>query len=133
MEAGRTPELIVVDEPVTINGWSPRNYEPEFMGQITLEQALSHAIYTVAARLADQVGRTNVAATARRLGIVSTVNTDPAMALGTTLVSPLEMAQAYDAFGNGGYRAAAYGIERIRTTGGQVDYPRKAIAPAQAI
>src|SRR3569833_2274065 len=132
MEAGRTPELIVVDEPVTINGWSPRNYEPEFMGQITLEQALAHSINTVAARLADQVGRVNVAATARRLGIVSSVNTDPAMALGTTLVTPLEMAQAYDAFGNGGYRVAAYGIARIRTIGGQVLYQRKPLAPAQA-
>ncbi len=133
MEAGRTPDVQVVDEPVTINGWSPRNFEPEFLGPITLEQALAHSINTVAARLADEVGRENVAATARRLGIVSTVNTDPAMALGTTLVSPLEMAQAYDAFGNGGYRVAAYGIERIRTAGGQVLFQRRAPAPAQAI
>ena len=133
MEAGRTPDLQVVDEPVTINGWSPRNFEPEFMGQITLEQALAHSVNTVAARLADEVGRENVAATARRLGIVSTVNTDPAMALGTTLVSPLEMAQAYDAFGNGGYRVAAYGIERIRTAGGQVLFQRRAPAPVQAV
>ena len=133
MEAGQTPDALVVDEPVTINGWTPRNYEDEFLGQITLEQALAHSINTVAARLADQVGRTNVAATARRLGIVSSVNTDPAMALGTTLVSPLEMAQAYDAFGNGGYRVSAYGVERIRTTGGKVLYQRKAVAPAQVI
>jgi penicillin-binding protein 1A len=133
MEAGRTPDVMVVDEPVTINGWSPRNFEPEFLGQITLEQALAHSINTVAARLADEVGRDNVAAVARRLGIVSQVNTDPAMALGTTLVTPLEMAQAYDAFGNGGYRVAAYGIERIRTAGGQVLFQRRAPAPAQAI
>jgi penicillin-binding protein 1A len=133
MEAGRTPDLQVVDEPVTINGWSPRNFEPEFMGQITLEQALAHSINTVAARLADEVGRENVAATAHRMGIVSTVNTDPAMALGTTLVTPLEMAQAYDTFGNGGYRVAAYGIERIRTAGGQVLFQRRAPAPAQAV
>src|SRR5437899_3115868 len=133
MEAGQTPDLMVVDEPVTINGWSPRNFEPEFMGEVTLEQALAHSINTVAARLADEVGRENVAAVAHRLGIVSQVNTDPAMALGTTLVTPLEMAQAYDAFGNGGYRVAAYGIERIRTTGGQVLFQRRAPAPAQAI
>jgi penicillin-binding protein 1A len=55
------------------------------------------------------------------------------MALGTTLVTPLEMAQAYDAFGNGGYRIAAYGIERIRTNGGQVLFQHKAPAYAQAI
>jgi penicillin-binding protein 1A len=133
MEAGRTPDLMVVDEPVTINGWSPRNSEPEFRGPITLEMALAHSINTVAARLADEVGRENVAAVAHRLGIVSQINTDPAMALGTTLVTPLEMAQAYDAFGNGGYRVAAYGIERIRTAGGQVLFQHRSAPPAQAV
>ncbi|MGZ6015850.1 MAG: transglycosylase domain-containing protein, partial [Phenylobacterium sp.] len=122
MESGRTPDLIVVDEPVTINGWSPRNSEPDFMGSITLETALAHSVNTVAARLADEVGRDNVAAVAHRMGITSQINTDPAMALGTSLVTPLEMAQAYDAFANGGYAVKAYGIERIRTASGRVLY-----------
>ena len=133
MEAGRTPDTVVTDEPVTINGWSPRNYEPGFRGPLSLEQALAHSVNTVAARLADEVGRTNVAGAARRAGIVSVVNTDPAMALGTTLVTPLEMTQAYAAFANGGDRVAAYGLERIRTTGGQVLYQRKPTPPAPAI
>jgi penicillin-binding protein 1A len=133
MEAGRSPDLIVVDEPVTINGWSPRNFEPEFMGSITMETALAHSINTVAARLADEVGRDNVAAVAHRMGIVSQVNTDPAMALGTTLVTPLEMAQAYDTFGNGGYRMSAYGIERIRTVSGQVLFQHKVQLGTQAV
>ena len=124
---------MVVDEPVTINGWSPRNFEPEFMGPVTLEQALAHSINTVAARLADEVGRENVAALAHRMGIVSQVNTDPAMALGTTLVTPIEMAQAYDTFANGGYRIQAYGIERIRTAGGQVLFQHKAPLATPAI
>jgi penicillin-binding protein 1A len=126
LEAGRTPDTMVVDEPVTIDGWSPRNFEPEFLGPITLQKALAQSINTVAARMADEVGRPNVAATAHRLGIVSQVNVDPAMALGTTLVSPLEVAQAYAPLSNGGYRAQAYGIERIRTAGGQVLYQHKA-------
>ena len=125
MEAGRTPDLMVVDEPVTINGWSPRNFEPEFLGPITMEQALAHSINTVAARLADEIGRDNVAATAHRLGISGQLNTDPAMALGTNLVTPLEMAAAYDAFGNGGWRVAPYGVERIRTASGQVLFAHK--------
>jgi penicillin-binding protein 1A len=133
LEAGRTPETMVTDEPVTINGWSPRNYEPQFLGPLSLEQALAHSINTVAVRLADEVGRPNVAAAARRTGIVSVVNTDPAMALGTTLVTPLEMTQAYATFANGGDRVAAYGLERIRTAGGQVLYQRKPVAPAPAV
>ena len=118
LEAGRTPDMMVVDEPVTIGAWAPHNYEDGYLGPITLEQALAHSINTVAARLADEVGRNAVAATAKRLGIASPINTDPAMALGTTLVTPLEMAQAYAAFSNGGNRVSAYGIERIRTAGG---------------
>jgi len=133
LEAGMTPDAPVVDEPVLIGTWSPRNYEDGFLGPITLEQALTHSINTVAARLADQLGRPAVAATARRLGIASPINPDPAMALGTTLVSPLEMAQAYAAFANGGRRVSAYGIERIRTTGGVVVWRRPAPAAIQAI
>ena len=81
---------------------------------------MAQSINTVAARLADHIGRPTVAADARRLGILSPINTDPAMALGTSQVTPLEMAQAYDAFSNGGKRIGAYGVERIRTAGGQL-------------
>jgi penicillin-binding protein 1A len=115
LEKGMTPDTPVVDQPVTIDGWSPSDFEPGFLGPITLKQAVAQSINTVAASVADEVGRPNVAATARRLGIVTAINTEPAMALGTSLVTPLEMAGAYDAFSNGGDRVQPYGIERIRT------------------
>ena len=115
LEKGMTPDTPVVDQPVTIDGWSPSDFEPGNLGPITLQQALAQSINTVAASVADQVGRPNVAATARRLGIATTINTDPAMALGTSLVTPLEMAGAYDSFSNGGNRVQPFGIERIRT------------------
>jgi penicillin-binding protein 1A len=86
----------------------------------------------VAARIADEVGRPNVANTAHRLGIVSQVNTDPAMALGTTQVSPLEMAQAYAPLANGGYKVQVYGIERIRAANGQLLY-QHAKPPLQTV
>jgi penicillin-binding protein 1A len=133
LEQGRTPDLPVVDEPVTIGTWTPANYTESFLGPLTLEHALAQSVNTVAARLADEVGRQNVAATARRVGITSAVNTDPAMALGTTLVTPLEMTQAYAAFANGGGRVQAYGIERIRTRSGVTLYQRKPQPPAPAI
>jgi penicillin-binding protein 1A len=133
MEAGRTPETIEVDEPVTIDGWSPHDFEPSFLGSITLTTALTQSVNTVAARLADEIGRPNVAATARRLGIISPVNTDPAMALGTSQLTPLEMAQAYDAFANGGNRVSAYGIERIRTEAGRIIWNRQPVAPVPVI
>jgi penicillin-binding protein 1A len=133
MEAGRTPDVMVVDEPVTINGWSPHNFENGYLGEITLAHALAESVNTVAARLADEVGRDKVAATAHRLGIVSQINTDPAMALGTTEVTPLEMAQAYTPFANGGGRVTAYGIERIRTGTGKTLYQHRAEPPLQVL
>ena len=133
MEAGRTPTTQVVDEPVTIDGWSPHNYTNRFLGPITLQTALSQSINTVAARLADEVGRPNVAQAAERLGVTSPINLDPAMALGTTEVSPLEMAQAYGAFADGGRAVRAYGIERIRTADGRVVYQHQHDEPRQVI
>jgi penicillin-binding protein 1A len=122
MEAGRTPDTPVVDEPITIGDWTPRNYTGKYLGPITLEIALKESINTVAARLANEVGTANVANTAHRLGIVSPIQLGPSMALGAVEVSPLEMAQAYAPFSNGGMFARAYGIERIRTASGRVLY-----------
>ncbi|WP_374514009.1 transglycosylase domain-containing protein [Brevundimonas sp.] len=135
LESGYTPETRVNDAPIQIGNWSPRNYTNDFRGEMPLSQAVAQSINTVAAGLADQVGRDNVARTARRLGITSRVGLEPAMALGAVEVSPLEMAQAYDAFANGGKRVQAHGITRIRTPQGRVIYQRsnRAGAPIQAI
>jgi penicillin-binding protein 1A len=122
LEAGRTPDDPVVDEPVTIGNWTPQNYTQRYLGPITLQTAVAQSINTVAARVADEVGRDNVARTAHRLGIQSKIGLDPSMALGAVEVSPLEMAQAYAPFSNGGQLATAYGIERIRTRDGRVLY-----------
>ena len=124
IEAGRTPDTPVVDEPITIGDWTPRNYTGQYLGPITLEIGLKESINTVAARLANEVGTANVAATAHRLGIVSPIQLGPSMALGAVEVSPLEMAQAYVPFSNGGVFAKGYGIERIRTATGRVLYDR---------
>jgi penicillin-binding protein 1A len=140
MQAGHTPQEIAVDEPVTIGNWTPHNFEPRYLGPITLETALAQSINTVAARLGSQVGTANVARTAHRLGIVSPIQTDPSMALGAVEVTPIEMAQAYAAFSNGGYLTHAYGIERIRTASGKVLYdhnlspgPRISVVPQPAL
>ncbi len=126
MEQGYLPTTPVVDEPFTIHmptgDWSPQNFEKKFLGLIDLQYALAESVNTVAARLADDIGRDNVANTAHRLGVQSKINTDPAMALGTSEVTPLEMAQAYIPFSNGGIKAPVYGLVRIRTTTGKVIY-----------
>jgi penicillin-binding protein 1A len=129
MENGRTPDTPVVDEPIKIGNWEPHNFTGKYLGPITLQTALAQSINTVAARLANELGTQNVARTARRLGITSPIQTDPSMALGAVEVSPLEMAQAYAAFSNGGYATTAYGIERIRTASGKVLYDHGVAKP----
>jgi penicillin-binding protein 1A len=133
LEAGLTPDSPEVDQPVTIDGWSPKDFEDTFLGPITLQTALAQSINTVAASVADQVGRPNVAATAHRLGILTPINTDPAMALGTSLVTPLQMAAAYDSFANGGNRVEPYTIERIMTASGRVIWRHSEAPPANVI
>ncbi|WP_293678401.1 transglycosylase domain-containing protein [uncultured Phenylobacterium sp.] len=140
MEAGRTPDTPVTDEPIKIGNWEPRNYTGQFLGPITIRTALAQSVNTVAARLASEVGTANVASTARRLGITSPIQLDPSMALGAVEVSPLEMAQAYAPFSNGGAFARGYGIERIRTATGRVLYdhgvdrgPRQAVIAQPAL
>jgi penicillin-binding protein 1A len=132
MEAGHTPYETRVDQPIRIGAWEPKNYTGRYLGAITLQTALAQSINTVAAGLANEVGTTRVADTAHRLGIASPIQTDPSMALGAVEVSPMEMAQAYDAFANGGFRARAYGIERIRTAAGRVLYDH-GVAPVQHV
>lgn len=132
MEQGRTPDMMVVDEPVKIGNWEPRNYTGKYLGQITMQTALAQSINTVAARLASEVGTSNVANTARRLGITSKIQLDPSMALGAVEVSPMEMAQAYAPFANGGFLAKGYGIERIRTAKGKVLYDHNVDKQARA-
>ena len=133
VEAGYTPQTPVVDQPVTIGNWSPKNYSNTFAGPMPLSQAVAQSINTVAASVADQIGRDSVARAARRLGIESRIGLEPAMALGAVEVSPLEMATAYDAFANGGRRVEAYGISRIRTPQGRVIYQRASGQSGQAI
>ena len=120
MQQGRTPDQIVNDEPLTLGNWEPKNYTNKYLGPITLETAFAQSVNTVAARLGSEVGTTNVAQTAHQLGITSPIQTGPSMALGAVEVTPLEMAQAYDTFANGGVAAKSYGIERIRTASGKV-------------
>jgi len=120
MEQGHTPDQMVVDEPIVIGNWEPRNYTNKYLGPMTLQTAFAQSINTVAAKLGSDVGTQNVAQTAHRLGITETIQTSPSMALGAVEVTPLEMAQAYDSFANGGVAAKAYGIERIRTAAGKV-------------
>ncbi|WP_299477394.1 PBP1A family penicillin-binding protein [uncultured Roseibium sp.] len=124
LENGMTPQTVRQDQPISIKGWSPQNYTKEHYGPVTLTRSLSMSLNTVAARLAQEVGTGTVANTAKRLGITSDMNRNPSMALGTSEVTPLEIASAYVPFSNGGYGVLPHVIRRIKTVDGKTLYSR---------
>ena len=124
LENGMTPQTIRQDQPITIGGWSPKNYTKEHYGPVTLTRSLSLSLNTVAARLAHEVGAGTVADTAKRLGITSDLNKNLSLALGTSEVTPLEIAAAYVPFSNGGYGVLPHVIRRIKTVDGKTLYSR---------
>jgi penicillin-binding protein 1A len=124
LEAGIRPESTVYDLPVTIDGWSPRNDGGQYRGAITLRQALTHSINSVAVRLQHEVGAKKVIAVAHRLGVGSELRRGPSLALGTSEVSLLEMTGSYAAFANGGRRVEPHIVKRVRMSSGRVLYER---------
>jgi penicillin-binding protein 1A len=117
LEAGHRPEDNVVDEPVTIDGWSPRNDSRHNSGNVTLRTAFAYSLNTVAAKLGQEVGFSTVADMARRFGITTPVNTHPSMVLGTSDVRLIDMTRAFASVGNKGVAVTPYGITKVTTMG----------------
>ena len=125
LERGLTPDSVRDDAPINVKGWSPENASREYLGPVTLTKALSMSLNTVAVRLGLEVGPKAVAATAHRLGIGSELQANASIALGTSEVTPLEMATAYTPFANGGIGVQPHVILRVRTADGRQLYQRK--------
>jgi penicillin-binding protein 1A len=122
LEAGYTPEDRVVDEPVTIRGWSPRNSSGRFAGETNVRTAFAYSINTVAAQLGNEVGFSSVAGMARRFGITTPINTNPSMVLGSSEVRVIDMTRAFAAVAAGGRSIEPYGITRVVGSSGEVLY-----------
>ena len=120
LEAGMTPDSRVTDAPITVDGWSPRNFSGKFLGEVTLREAMARSLNTVAVRISEDVGREQVVQAARRLGITAPLKPHPSIALGAGEVTPLELAAAYAVFANGGFAVAPYGISEVREDGNVV-------------
>src|ERR1700729_2520968 len=133
IEAGLTPETIRQDAPLDVKGWRPENYSHEYFGAVTLTQALSMSLNTVAVRLGLEVGAKNVVRTAHRLGISSKLEANASIALGTSEVSMIELVGAYAPFANGGLGVSPHVVTKIRTVDGKVLYMRSADQLGQVI
>ncbi|MBM3265129.1 MAG: PBP1A family penicillin-binding protein [candidate division Zixibacteria bacterium] len=124
-QLGYGPGTPVVDEPVSFTTetgevWEPKNFSRKYEGPMILKRALMRSINVVSARLITEVGPQTVVQYARRLGVTSPLDAVLSLALGTSGVSPLEMASAYSVFAAGGIYHRPYLIERVEDAQGQV-------------
>jgi penicillin-binding protein 1A len=126
LESGMKPTDTIVDEPVTIDGWSPRNAERENLGPVSLREAFSRSLNTVSAKIGAQVGFSTIADMARRFGITTPISTYPSMVLGTSDVRLIDMARAFASVQNKGVAVTPYGIRRVVTADGRLLYQHEA-------
>jgi penicillin-binding protein 1A len=92
---GYSPGSLINARPLSIRGWTPKNYGRRQYGTVTLSDAFAQSINTAAVRLAMQVGLDKVIAAARDLGIDAPLKPYPSLALGATGVSLVDLTGAY--------------------------------------
>ncbi|KIA79072.1 penicillin-binding protein [Chromobacterium piscinae] len=126
IERGITPSTMINDAPLSVPGvngqmWEPKNDDGKFSGLITLRQGLTRSKNLVSVRVLMAIGTDYAQQYIQRFGF--SPKQHPAylpMALGAGSVTPLQMAEGYSVFANGGYRTKAYFIDRIEDQSGRV-------------
>ncbi len=124
-KAGLHPASVFVDQRVSIPiagqpSWTPRNFSGDYEGPMILKHALAQSVNSIAAQLAQRVGAPAIIDAARRCGIKSPLAAVPSIALGTSGVSPLEMASAFATFASGGMRHEPFAIRRVEDSSGRI-------------
>ncbi|RVV99057.1 PBP1A family penicillin-binding protein [Mesobaculum littorinae] len=122
LELGYNANDTVTDAPLTLSipgsgNWSPENYDHRYRGDVTLTNALRESLNTAAVRVSESVGRDNVRKVAEDFGIVSDLANGPALALGTSESTLIEMTGAYAGILNGGTSVDPYGLIDLRLQG----------------
>jgi penicillin-binding protein 1A len=129
VEAHRiTPATILNDAPEVYELWKPQNYEKEeFRGPVRVRTALAQSINTVAIKVLSDVGLDQTRAFATRVGVTSPIPNDVglSLALGSLVMTPLELANVYCTFASGGIVGQPVSI---RALGGEVQPPAQ-LAP----
>ena len=122
LDMGWSYDSPILDEPITVNipgsgDWSPQNYDRKFHGMVTVTEALQKSFNIPAVKLAMDVGLENVRTVAQMFGIESDLAQGPALALGASESTLLEMTGAYAGILNGGSSVSPYGLRSLRLKG----------------
>jgi len=127
LERGLTASTMINDAPITVPAppggqvWSPKNDDNKYLGMVTMRRALSLSRNMVSIRILMSIGTDYAQQYIQRFGF--SPKQHPAylpMALGAGSVTPLQMAEAYSVFANGGYHIKPYFIDRIEDQTGRV-------------
>jgi penicillin-binding protein 1A len=127
-DRGFTPASLMDDYPISYsipqNGrmveWRPENFDHQFRGPVTLRRALEESINVPTVRLLESVGVDPVISLAHRLGIMSDLRPEYALALGVSEVNLLELTSAYGVFANGGMLVPPQGVRQVTSPNGDI-------------
>jgi penicillin-binding protein 1A len=133
LDAGLEPETNLLDAPIKVGTYAPRNFEHRFKGMVTVEEAFADSINTVAVAVLQRAGIDNVIRWAKRLGITTPLKREAGLALGASEVTLLELTSAYVPFANGGTPVWPYGVSEITDESGHVLYRRLGSGPGLTI
>ncbi len=125
LEKGWKPSSKILDSPITSGEYRPKNFANNYLGTVDLETAMAKSLNTATVRLAEEIEMGSIIKTANKLGIISPLQRDLSLALGSSGVSMLELATAYAAFANGGHKIIPYTITNITTQNGNVLFERQ--------
>ena len=120
IENGYYPAYTILNQKFDYNGWSPSNSDNEYSAYETMRYALAHSLNVITGRMtiSEIAPPKQVVKLAQRLGIKSNIDPYPAIALGTSEVSPLELTSAFGTFVNNGIHAQPISILKIEDKNG---------------
>ncbi|NIM49978.1 MAG: PBP1A family penicillin-binding protein [Gemmatimonadales bacterium] len=143
-----TLATMLEDEPLSLETpaglWQPVNYDKQFRGPVSFREALERSLNVPFARIGVAIGPDRIVQTARKLGIESRLNPVPSLALGSSEVTPLEMARAFGVMAANGFRADLHPtlgvldregnvLERLEVTGDEVYSPAETYLVTSAL
>ncbi len=120
MENGYYPSYTILNQKFDYNGWSPSNSDGEYSGYETMRFALAKSLNVVTGRMtiSEIAPPKQVVKIAQRMGITSKIDPYPAIALGTSEVTPLELTSAFGTFVNKGIHVQPISILMIEDKNG---------------
>lgn len=110
------------DKEIVISNWSPKNYNNQYYGDVTLQEAFAKSLNSVAVQLARELKIDNIISNMRKMNIKSKINKDLTIALGTSELSLLELATSFAIIANDGYQIQPSFIRNIISDSGEILY-----------